>query len=317
MRSGLLPKKRETLASTAATRAVPPSKSTASNSVGCIAAASSTASVALRLEASVGSMSASNFARESDKSMCLGPSASAVINGSEIDAEPAELSSSLATSAASFSLWSARWSALRSMPCSFSKSSTRYCTTASSKRSPPSVGMRCAARTLHPSASSSAPTVASRSSTEKENARPPSAKTPRVRTAVMGSPSSISAAYAPAMASSSNSTRLRPARWPAAMSAARVSSVAATGAPTTAESTLRPPPSAASAEARRSERMRALSSSGAWRTPCTSKRARPVSGLATSSRGWAPKVASASASADPCGTPWSSCGPTTLFARRE
>ena len=70
----------------------------------------------------------------------------------------------------------------------------------------------------------------------------------------------------PAIASSMSSTRWRPARLPAATSAEHVASLAPTGVPMTAERTLRPPPSADSAELRRT-------ATGGHRRPTVSNQA--------------------------------------------
>ena len=70
----------------------------------------------------------------------------------------------------------------------------------------------------------------------------------------------------PAIASSMSSTRWSPARLPAATSAEHVASLAPTGVPMTAERTLRPPPSADSAELRRT-------ATGGHRRPSVSKQA--------------------------------------------
>ncbi|MNC92811.1 hypothetical protein D3C83_93150 [compost metagenome] len=71
------------------------------------------------------STSASNLARVSFIVMCLGPDASAVMNGRLISVWVVEDSSIFAFSAASLSRCSASLSRRRSMPCSFLNSSAR------------------------------------------------------------------------------------------------------------------------------------------------------------------------------------------------
>ena len=69
--------------------------------------------------------------------MCLGPDASAEMNGSVIVVSVAVESSHLAFSAASFSRWSAMRSWRRSMPVDFLKSSSSQSMIFLSKSSPP------------------------------------------------------------------------------------------------------------------------------------------------------------------------------------
>ena len=79
----------------------------------------------------------SNFALESLVLRCLGPPASAVMNGRLISVSFVVESSILAFSAASFSRCRAILSLERSMPCSFLKSATNQSMITWSRLSPP------------------------------------------------------------------------------------------------------------------------------------------------------------------------------------
>ena len=76
-----------------------------------------------------GSTSDSSFARVSFIVMCLGPEASAVMNGRLISVSITDDSSIFAFSAASFRRWSAMRSLPRSMPSLFLNSAIIHSTT--------------------------------------------------------------------------------------------------------------------------------------------------------------------------------------------
>ena len=113
--------------------------------------------------------SSSNLALVSDASMCLGPSAVAVMNGSEIDVCVVDDSSILAFSAASVKRCSAWRSLIRSMPSLALKSAASQSTTRLSKSSPP----RCVSPEVERTSKTPSPT----SSTETSKVPPPRSKT--------------------------------------------------------------------------------------------------------------------------------------------
>mmetsp|Transcript_50220 Transcript_50220/g.160956 ORF Transcript_50220/g.160956 Transcript_50220/m.160956 type:complete len:359 (+) Transcript_50220:420-1496(+) len=114
-------------------------------------------------------VSSSNLARVMVVSMCLGPSAVAVMKGRLIWAWVPEESSFLAFSAASVRRWRACLSVIRLMPSAFSKSLARKLTMRLSKSSPP--------RWVSPEVESTSNTPSPTSSTDTSKVPPPRSNT--------------------------------------------------------------------------------------------------------------------------------------------
>ena len=134
---GSLPKNCRTISCTLGILVIPPTSIT---SVICAAVKLASASAFLQGSILLSRRSAdscSSFARVRVMFRCLGPEASAVINGRLISAWPTVDNSLLAFSAASLSLCKAILSCLRSMPCSFLNSSVSQSMTFRSMSSPP------------------------------------------------------------------------------------------------------------------------------------------------------------------------------------
>ena len=134
---------------------------------------------------------------------CLGPVASAVMNGRLTCVWVTETSSTLAFSAASNSRCSACGSLRRSMPFSFWNSSARWSTSRRSKSSPPRWVSPAVART------STTPSPTSRMLTS--NVPPPRSKTSTVSCAFLSSPYASAAAVGSLMMRSTSSPAIRPA----------------------------------------------------------------------------------------------------------
>src|SRR5829696_7021553 len=146
-----------------------------------------------------------NCARLSVRSRCLGPFASAVINGRLMAVLVVEESSFLAFSAASTRRWVAILSLERSIPSAFLNSCTIHSTTLASKSSPP--------RWLFPLVALTSKTPSPSVRIETSNVPPPRSKTRMVCS------SSLSSPYARAAAVGSLMMRLtsRPAMRPASL----------------------------------------------------------------------------------------------------
>mmetsp|Transcript_6690 Transcript_6690/g.27253 ORF Transcript_6690/g.27253 Transcript_6690/m.27253 type:complete len:316 (+) Transcript_6690:742-1689(+) len=114
------------------------------------------------------SQSSSNLARERLVSMCLGPSAVAVMKGREMAVLAVEESSILAFSAASVRRCSACLSFMRSTPSAFLKSAASHSTTRLSKSSPP--------RKVSPEVESTSKTPSPTSRMETSKVPPPRSK---------------------------------------------------------------------------------------------------------------------------------------------
>jgi len=118
-------------------RVIPPTMTTSSISDGFILASARARTTGPRHFSIKGSTNCSNLARVIAICKCLGPVASAVINGRLISVVVCWERSFLARSAASLRRCNAIWSLRRSMPFSFLNSSAMWSITTWSKSSPP------------------------------------------------------------------------------------------------------------------------------------------------------------------------------------
>mmetsp|Transcript_14867 Transcript_14867/g.30617 ORF Transcript_14867/g.30617 Transcript_14867/m.30617 type:complete len:356 (+) Transcript_14867:535-1602(+) len=138
-REGALPKNSSTVSWTLGMRVIPPTRM-----ISWMSDLSMSASLMQALQGSIdrstrGWTMFSNCAREILAFMCLGPEASAVMNGRETSVWARPSSSRLAFSAASRRRCMARLSPPRSIPASFLNSLRRWERSSSSKSSPPSM----------------------------------------------------------------------------------------------------------------------------------------------------------------------------------
>mmetsp|Transcript_7468 Transcript_7468/g.31057 ORF Transcript_7468/g.31057 Transcript_7468/m.31057 type:complete len:200 (+) Transcript_7468:1131-1730(+) len=134
---GSLPVSSLTSARTAGMRVEPPTRITSSMSESSSLASRSAFCTGTLQRAMRSSHSSSNFALVRLVSMCLGPSAVAVMKGSEMDVDAVEESSIFAFSAASVRRCSACLSFIRSTPSAVWKSFASHSTMRLSKSSPP------------------------------------------------------------------------------------------------------------------------------------------------------------------------------------
>ncbi len=134
---GSLPKNSLTLRWTIGMRVMPPTSSASSISPLLTAASLSAESIGCTVRSTSEPISDSNFDRLSGTLRCLGPLASAVMNGRLMSVCCVVESSILAFSAASLSLCSAIRSPRRSMPSCFLNSSASQSISTWSKSSPP------------------------------------------------------------------------------------------------------------------------------------------------------------------------------------
>mmetsp|Transcript_11026 Transcript_11026/g.34040 ORF Transcript_11026/g.34040 Transcript_11026/m.34040 type:complete len:236 (+) Transcript_11026:307-1014(+) len=210
------PRAFETTSTTASMRAAPPTNKTWSMSDMLRSASVMASGRPSRIASSTGSMICEYFERESDRSRCLGPEASAVMNGSDTGAVSEEHNSALAASAASCSRTNARWSVAKSIPCWFRNPSTMCCTSAVSSASDPTPRCRFAATTSHSVSlfTSACPSLTLRRSVSEED-RPPTSSTATVEAACISEGNSDAAHSAAATAEGSSSSRWSPARVPA------------------------------------------------------------------------------------------------------
>mmetsp|Transcript_5673 Transcript_5673/g.20605 ORF Transcript_5673/g.20605 Transcript_5673/m.20605 type:complete len:257 (+) Transcript_5673:2314-3084(+) len=143
-----------TSARTAGMRVEPPTRITSSISSSDSFASRSAFSTGTLQRVMRSSQSSSNLARVRLVSMCFGPSAVAVMNGREMDAEGVDDSSIFAFSAASVSLCSACLSLMRSTPSADWKSFASHSTILLSKSSPP----RCVSPDVESTSKTPSPT---------------------------------------------------------------------------------------------------------------------------------------------------------------
>ena len=134
---GSLPVSSLTSCCTLGMRVEPPTRTTSSMSLGASLASASAWRSGPAHRANRSSHSASNLARDSDVSMCFGPSWLAVMNGRLRETDGILLSSSFALIAASVRRCMALRSPERSMPSAFLKSPISQSTILRSKSSPP------------------------------------------------------------------------------------------------------------------------------------------------------------------------------------
>ena len=179
--------------------------------------------------------SSSSAARVSLYSKCLGPSASAVINGRFTSYSVVEESSFLAFSASSFRRCIAALSPFRSMPASFLKASRKWLTIRLSKSSPP--------RWVSPFVLLTSNTPSPSSSTDTSKVPPPRSKTAIFSSFLLSRP------YANAAAVGSLIIRFtsRPAILPASLVACLCESSKYAGTVITASVTFSPRNASASA----------------------------------------------------------------------
>ena len=169
---GSLPKYSFTTCCTRGMRVEPPTSTTSSTSEGLRPASASACLSGPIVRCTRPSTSDSSFARVSFIVMCLGPEASAVINGRLISVSITDDSSILAFSPASFRRCNAMRSLLRSMPSDFLNSDVIHSTTSWSKSSPP--------RWVSPLVDFTSTTPSPTSSTEMSNVPPPRSNTAMV-----------------------------------------------------------------------------------------------------------------------------------------
>ncbi len=122
---GSLPKKSFTVSITFGIRVIPPTKTTSSISEALMPASFNAAFIGSIERLIKSSTSDSNFARVNLMFKCLGPDASAVINGRLTSVVVVDDSSIFAFSAASFNRCNAILSLRKSTPCSFLNSSAK------------------------------------------------------------------------------------------------------------------------------------------------------------------------------------------------
>ena len=125
LRAGSRPKNCFTASMTFGIRVMPPTRITSSISPAVTPASFSAARQGSNVRLIRSSTRLSSLARDSFMTRCLGPDASAVMNGRLISVSLLDDSSILAFSAASFRRWRASLSLRRSMPCSRLNSSAR------------------------------------------------------------------------------------------------------------------------------------------------------------------------------------------------
>mmetsp|Transcript_853 Transcript_853/g.3333 ORF Transcript_853/g.3333 Transcript_853/m.3333 type:complete len:480 (-) Transcript_853:793-2232(-) len=223
---GSLPVRLLTRAWTAGILVLPPTRMISSISLRSNEASLREFSTGMRHLSSKSEHSSSNLALVRVFSMCLGPSAVAVMKGSEMEVWLSVESSILAFSLASVSLCRACLSFLRSMPSFFSKSSAKKSVIRLSKSSPP--------RWVSPEVDRTSKTPSPTSSTETSKVPPPKSNTRMVSFFLDSKPYAREAAVGSLMILSTS----RPAIFPASLVACLWESLKYAGTVMTALSTL-------------------------------------------------------------------------------
>jgi hypothetical protein len=162
---GSFPNNSFTFATTAGMRVMPPTKTTSWISFLSIFASFKAFKQGFTVFSISCATSASSFPRVSFMLRCLGPDASAVMNGRLISVSVAEESSIFAFSAASLRRWMAILSCERSTPWSFLNSARIHSMISLSKSSPP----KC----VSPLVDTTSNTPSPNSSTDTSNVPPP------------------------------------------------------------------------------------------------------------------------------------------------
>mmetsp|Transcript_4003 Transcript_4003/g.12806 ORF Transcript_4003/g.12806 Transcript_4003/m.12806 type:complete len:446 (+) Transcript_4003:240-1577(+) len=202
---GLRPKKASTASCTLGMRVMPPTSSTSLMSPLPTDASLRHLRHGSRVRSTRSSTMASNLARVTRTFMCLGPDASAVMNGRFTSVSFSPSSSRFAFSAASRSRCIASGSPLRSIPASFLNSPTRCPSSASSKSSPPRMVSPFVAFT------SNSPSLIS--STDTSKVPPPRSYTAIVLPSLLSSPYASDAAVGSLMMRSTFRPAMRPASF--------------------------------------------------------------------------------------------------------
>mmetsp|Transcript_21935 Transcript_21935/g.65773 ORF Transcript_21935/g.65773 Transcript_21935/m.65773 type:complete len:406 (+) Transcript_21935:187-1404(+) len=166
---GFLPKKDSTVSWTLGMRVMPPTRMTSSMALVSMPASLTQLRQGSSVRSTRGCTMPSNWALPSLTLRCLGPDASAVMNGSDTSVFARPSSSRLAFSAASRSRCMARASVDRSRPESFLNSASRCLRSSSSKSSPPSI--------VSPFVDLTSKTPPEISSTDTSKVPPPRSKT--------------------------------------------------------------------------------------------------------------------------------------------
>ena len=237
---GSLPVSSLTRSRTAGMRVEPPTRITSSMSERSSLASRSAFSTGTLQRAMRSSHSSSNFALDRLVSMCLGPSAVAVMNGSEMDVDAVEESSIFAFSAASVRRCSACLSFIRSTPSVVWKSFASHSTMRLSKSSPP--------RKVSPEVESTSNTPSPTSRMDTSKVPPPRSKIRIVSFAFFSKPYASDAAVGSLMILKTST----PAIWPASFVACLCESLKYAGTVITALVTVSPRYDAASSQSLRS-----------------------------------------------------------------
>mmetsp|Transcript_45984 Transcript_45984/g.73612 ORF Transcript_45984/g.73612 Transcript_45984/m.73612 type:complete len:295 (-) Transcript_45984:538-1422(-) len=237
---GSLPVSFLTSSRMAGIRVEPPTRITSSMSLRSSLASRSAFSTGVWQRLMRSSHSSSNLARVSEVSMCLGPSAVAVMKGSEMEVVAVEDSSILAFSAASVRRCSACLSFFRSTPSVALKSFASHSTMRLSKSSPP--------RKVSPEVESTSNTPSPTSRMDTSKVPPPRSKIRMVSLDLRSKPYASDAAVGSLMMRSTS----MPAMAPASLVAWRCESLKYAGTVITALVTVVPRYDAASSHSLRS-----------------------------------------------------------------